>query len=293
MYFCFRVETDEWQCPSPHPTPQFSVRPSLCHQRCFSETGQCKTFCGCQGTALNRTAFAQLCLTSKKGDASKNQWRRGGLNNYHISTSMLTPGLQLQLFVHLGVRRTGRQGQILLRSLTFHTRPTHSSVAIRGHACLPAWPSPLLLCTNILATRRSHSYTEWNLVRRSIFLRAGTETWAPSEFEIAICAKPHPSILGAGGLSERRTTTAAFWYVMLRRLTSTYQRFGGTCHFKLQGRGKINSIVRVKIRSSNPNNESASSSEKVFNKTIKNHILTERNIPSTTSIIRSGRKVCS
>jgi hypothetical protein len=101
----------------------------------------------------------------------------GGLNNYHISTSMLTPGLQLQLFVHLGVWRTGRQGQILLRSLTFQTMPTHSSVAIRGHACLPAWPSPLLLCTNILATRRhqvkkrrSHSYTECNLVIRSIIL---------------------------------------------------------------------------------------------------------------------------
>ena len=52
-----------------------------------------------------------------------------------------------------------------------------------------------------------------------------------------------------------------------------YQRFGGTCHFRLQGKGKINSIVRVKIRSSNPNNKTASSSEKVFIKTTKNHIL--------------------
>jgi hypothetical protein len=183
---------------------------------------------------------------------------------------MLTPGLQLQLFVHLGVRRTGRQGQILLRSLTFQTKPTHSSVAIRGHACLPAWPSPLLLCTNTLATRR-HQVKKDEVIHIQngiwledlLFLTAGTETWGPSEFEIAICAKPHPSILGAGGLSERRRTTAAFWYVMLRRLTSTYQRFDGTCDFKLQGRGKINSIVRVKIRSSNPNNETASSSEKV------------------------------
>jgi len=97
---------------------------------------------------------------------------------------------------------------------------------------------------------------------------------------------------GASGLSERRTT-AAFWYVMLRRLPSTYQRLGGTRHWKLQGRGKINSIVRVKIRSSNPNNETANSSEKVFIKTTKNRILRERNIPSTMNIIRSGRKVCS
>jgi len=93
---------------------------------------------------------------------------------------MFTPGLQLQLFVHLGVRRTGRQGQILLRSLTFQTMPTHSSVAIRDHACLPAWPSPLLLCTNIQATRRpkvkkrrSHPYTDRNLIRRSIIIEGG------------------------------------------------------------------------------------------------------------------------
>jgi len=98
---------------------------------------------------------------------------------------MLAPGLQLQLFVHLGVRRTGRQGQILLRSLTFQTMPTHSSVAIRGHACLPAWPSPLLLCTNILATRRHQVKKKKDEVihiqigiwlEDRLFLRAGTET---------------------------------------------------------------------------------------------------------------------
>ena len=178
MSLCFRAETNECHCRPPTPTTQFSVRPSLCRQWCFSETEQCKTFCGCQGTALSRTVFAQLYSTSKKGNGSKNQWRLGGLNNYHISTSTLTPGLHLQLFVHLGVRRTGRQGQILLRSLTFQTMPTHSSAAIRGHACLPAWPSPLILCTNILVTwqhqvkKDSHSYTDWNLVRRSIILKS-------------------------------------------------------------------------------------------------------------------------
>jgi hypothetical protein len=217
MYFFFVQKQTSGSVRPPTPTPQFSVRPSSCHQRCFSETGQRKTFCGCQGTALSRTAFVQLYLTSKKDDASKNQWRLGGLNNYHISTSMLTPGFQLQLFVHLSVRRPGRQGQIVLRSLTFQTMPTHSSVAIRGHACLPAWPSPLLLCTNILATRR-HQVKKYEVIHIQIaiwledrlFLRAGTETWGPSEFEIPICAKHHPSILGAGGLSERRTTTSAF-----------------------------------------------------------------------------------
>jgi hypothetical protein len=81
---------------------------------------------------------------------------------------------------------------------------------------------------------------------------------------------------------------------MLRRLTSTYQRFGGTCHFKLQGRGKINSIVRVKIRSSNPNNEIASSPEKCIYQNYKKIAFQDSEIsPSTMSFIRSGRKVCS